>query len=139
MKISTTSEFLSTHGKGLYEITNLLQKTIQASGLSEGLATIFLRHTSASLLLFENADPTAASDLLVFLEKLVPENSTHFKHTAEGPDDMTSHIRMALTRSSESIPFKNKTPLLGTWQGIFLFEHRHAPHRREIIIQLLGT
>jgi secondary thiamine-phosphate synthase enzyme len=98
-----------------------------------------VRHTSASLVIFENADPTAAKDLISFFERLVPESGTGYLHTLEGPDDMTSHIRMSLTRTSEVIPISNGRMTLGTWQGIYLFEHRRAPHTREIAVNILGT
>lgn len=129
---------LATRGKGLYEITEHAAQAVRTSGVWEGTATIFVRHTSASLVIFENADPTAARDLVQWFETLVPEDSAGFLHTLEGPDDMTSHIRMALTRTSEVIPIVEGRLALGTWQGIFLFEHRRAPHRREIVVSSVG-
>ena len=129
---------IPTTGKGTYEITKKIHNFLSKSGLTDGLATIFCRHTSCSLVLMENADLTARKDLDRFMEDLVPEDYPHFSHTLEGKDDMPSHIRMALTRSSEAIPFSNKHLLLGTWQGIFLWEHRTKPHSRELIIHFQG-
>lgn len=127
-----------TSGKGTYEITQSVSNFLNKSVLKEGLVTIFCRHTSCSLVLMENADPSARKDLDQFMEDLVPENYPHFSHTLEGRDDMPSHIRMALTRSAETIPFSNHHLLLGTWQGIFLWEHRRTPHTRELIINFQG-
>lgn len=129
---------ISTQGKGTYEITREIQAVVTKSGFSEGLANIFVQHTSCSLCLMENADPSARQDLHAYFDRLVPENERYFVHTAEGPDDMPSHIRAVLTRSSETIPVANGRLLLGTWQGVFLFEHRRAPHARRVVITLLG-
>ncbi len=138
--ISTTQTFtVPTRGKGLTEITDEVAKIVTSSGVKDGTATIFIRHTSASLVIFENADPSAAQDLLTFFERLVPEDTTGYVHTLEGADDMTSHIRMVLTRTSEVIPIGEGKLMLGTWQGIFLFEHRRAPHRREIVVNVMGS
>ncbi len=127
-----------THGKGTSEITRDTAAIVARSGIRSGTVTVFVRHTSASLVIMENADPSARRDLEMFFEKLVPENTPWFIHTAEGPDDMPSHIRMALTRSSEVIPVINSRMALGTWQGIFLFEHRRTPHHREIAVSVVG-
>jgi secondary thiamine-phosphate synthase enzyme len=138
--ISHTLEIeVPTRGKGLYEITGDLHRAVRESKVGDGVATVFVRHTSASLVVFENADPSAARDLEMFFERLVPEDSPGFTHTLEGPDDMTSHIRMALTRTSESIPIAGGRLALGTWQGVFLFEHRCAPHVRRLAINLTGA
>ncbi|MBV9491364.1 MAG: YjbQ family protein, partial [Verrucomicrobia bacterium] len=119
-----SAEFsISTKGQGTYEITDRVAEVVRLSEIRTGLATVFVRHTSASLILFENADPTARRDLEAFLKRLVPEGSDYFVHTLEGPDDMPSHIRMVLTRTSESIPVMEGTLRLGTWQGLFLYEH----------------
>jgi secondary thiamine-phosphate synthase enzyme len=134
----TESFEVATRGKGTYGITSRVEALLGASGITTGLATVFLPHTSASLVLYENADPTARSDLHRFFEDLVPEDHPGLLHTAEGPDDSTSHLRMALTRSSESIPVAGGRLQLGTWQGIYLFEHRSAPHRRTVTVSLLG-
>lgn len=127
-----------THGKGTTEITRETAAIVSRSGVRNGAVTVFVRHTSASLVIMENADPSARRDLEKFFEKLVPEDTPWFIHTQEGPDDMPSHIRMALTRTSEVIPVINGRMALGTWQGIFLFEHRRAPHHREIAVSVTG-
>lgn len=129
---------LRTHRQGTYEITDQARNALRESGLTKGTLTVFCRHTSCSLVLMENADPSARHDLEAFLNRLVPDNDPHFTHTYEGPDDMPSHIKTALTRSSETIPFSDGTLLLGTWQGIFLWEHRTAPHSRSLIITAVG-
>ena len=129
---------LRTRGKGTYEITREVASIFGRSGISTGTVAVFVKHTSASLVIMENADPSARRDLEVFFDKLVPEDTPWFVHTMEGPDDMPSHIRMALTRTSEVIPVMNGRMTLGTWQGIFLFEHRRAPHHREIIVSVVG-
>lgn len=138
MKSLTESFRVATRGKGLTEITREVEQVVSRADIQSGLACVWVRHTSASLVTFENADPSAARDLEAFFERLVPEDATGFQHTLEGPDDMTSHIRMVLTRTSETIPIQNGTLALGTWQGLFLFEHRRAPHRREIVINVTG-
>ena len=129
---------MQSSGKGTYEITREVEEGVRESGLTDGLASVFVRHTSCSLVLMENADPTARQDLERFMDDLVPDDYPHFIHTYEGPDDMPSHIKMALTRSSETIPFANGRLLLGTWQGIFLWEHRVAPHSRKITLTCVG-
>lgn len=129
---------VETKGKGTYEITDQVARLVAQSSLTAGTVTVFVRHTSASLVLMENADPSARTDLEAFFDRLVPEDSDYFIHTCEGPDDMPSHIRMALTRTSEVIPLLEGRMALGTWQGIFLFEHRHARHRREIVVTVVG-
>ena len=138
--IAVTESFqVPTRGKGTYEITGEVASLLKRSGITTGLATVFLQHTSASLVIYENADPTARADLHRFFEDLVPEDNPDLIHTAEGPDDSTSHLRMALTRTSESIPVAEGRLQLGTWQGIYLFEHRSAPHRRTVSVSLLGV
>lgn len=127
-----------THGKGTIEITREIAAIVSRSGIRSGTVTVFVRHTSASLVIMENADPSARRDLELFFEKLVPEDTPWFSHTLEGPDDMPSHIRMALTRTSEVIPIIHGRMTLGTWQGVFLFEHRRAPHHREIAVSVVG-
>jgi len=134
-----SAEFsLQTRGKGTYEITDEVRRAVAAAGVQTGTITIFVQHTSASLVIMENADPSARTDLEAFFDHLVPEDTPYFIHTYEGPDDMPSHIRMALTRSSEVIPVINGRATLGTWQGVFLFEHRRAPHTRKISIAVVG-
>ncbi len=127
-----------TKGKGTYEITGEIEGVVRHSGIRTGTATIFLQHTSASLVIFENADHSARVDLEKFFERLVPEDTDYFVHTSEGADDSTSHIKMVLTRSSEVIPIAAGKLQLGTWQGIFLFEHRRAPHRRSVVVTVIG-
>ena len=139
MKAITESFDVQTRGKGTYEITDQVESLLRASGIRTGLATVFVRHTSASLVIYENADPTARADLHRFFEDLVPEDHPGLIHTTEGPDDSTSHLKMALTRTSESVPIADGRLTLGTWQGIYLFEHRDAPHRRTVTVSLLGV
>lgn len=129
---------ISTHRQGLTEISAAVEESLAKSNLQNGLISAFCRHTSCSLILMENADPTARGDLEKWINKLVPPGQTFFEHTLEGPDDMPSHIKMALTRTSEQIPFNNAKLLWGTWQGLYLWEHRSAPHRREIVITAIG-
>jgi secondary thiamine-phosphate synthase enzyme len=129
---------IRTRGKGLHEITGEVERAAGGSGIGDGIVTVFVRHTSASLVIMENADPSARRDLEVFFEKLVPDDTPWFSHTLEGPDDMPSHIRMALTRTGETIPLRGGRMLLGTWQGIYLFEHRAMPHQREIVVTVMG-
>lgn len=124
--------------KGTREITDEVARVVTASGIRSGIATVFCRHTSCSLVIMENADPSARRDLEAWFDRLVPENDPHFEHTLEGPDDMPSHIKMALTRTSETVPFTAGRLLLGTWQGIFLWEHRRAPHAREVVVTVIG-
>lgn len=127
-----------TSGKGTYEITDDVARLVRQSGVETGLVTVFVRHTSASLIIFENADPSARTDLDEYFERLVPEDGDYFTHTLEGPDDMTSHIRATLTATSLGIPIADGRMQLGTWQGIFVFEHRCAPHRRQIAVSVIG-
>jgi secondary thiamine-phosphate synthase enzyme len=129
---------ISTDGIGTYEITDQVSQSVAKSRVKTGVAAILIRHTSASLVLFENADPSARADLERFLRRLVPENSAYFTHTLEGPDDMPSHIRMVLTRSSESIPIAAGKLQLGTWQGLFVYEHRHDPMERALSVSIIG-
>lgn len=140
MVIAETGAFeVVTQGKGTYEISDEVAEVVRCSGISEGNVTVFVRHTSASLVIMENADPSARRDLEEFFERLVPEDSDYFVHTMEGPDDMPSHIRMALTRTSEVIPVMRGRMALGTWQGVFLFEHRRASQKREIVVSVVGA
>ncbi|MDQ2918756.1 MAG: secondary thiamine-phosphate synthase enzyme YjbQ [Verrucomicrobiota bacterium] len=127
-----------TKGKGTYEITHKIAGVVKRSGIRIGTATVFLQHTSASLVIFENADRSARVDLEKYFERLVPEDADYFVHTSEGPDDSTSHIKMVLTRTSEVIPVAEGQLQLGTWQGVFLFEHRRAPHKRRVVITVIG-
>jgi len=127
-----------TSGPGLYEITPGAKSFVREAGISCGLLTVFARHTSCSLILGENADPDVPRDLGEFFARLVPEGMDWLRHTAEGPDDMPAHIRAALTANSIGIPVSGAQLLLGTWQGIFLFEHRRAPHNRQVVLHLAG-
>lgn len=139
MKAITHAFVIGTRGKGTYEITPEVARIVRESGVSNGTATVFIQHTSASLIIYENADPSARTDLHEFFERLVPEDQDYFVHTDEGSDDMPSHLRMVLTRTSEVIPIAQGRMQLGTWQGIFLFEHRRAPHRRTVVVTVLGV
>lgn len=127
---------IATRGPGLYEFTHDVARWLDASGLRDGLLTLFVRHTSASLVVQENADPDVQRDLQAFLNRLVPEGDPLYAHVLEGPDDMPAHVRAALTQTQLSIPVKAGRMVLGTWQGIYLFEHRDRPHRREIVLHL---
>ena len=138
MGVFTKDWSLKTKGKGTYEITDSVSDALNESGLKQGIVSVFVNHTSCSLVLMENADPTARVDLERFMDDLVPDDYPYFVHTMEGPDDMSSHIKMCLTRSSENLPFSNGRLDLGTWQGIFLWEHRVTPHNRKLVITVLG-
>jgi secondary thiamine-phosphate synthase enzyme len=126
-----------TRGPGLYECTDALEAFVRASSVSDGLVTCFIRHTSASLVIQENADPDVQKDLQDFFAYLA-KSGPRFRHTAEGPDDMPSHIRSALTQTSIGIPLHKGRLVLGTWQGLYVFEHRDAPHRREVTLHVIG-
>jgi len=138
MEIFKIDRQIKTSGKGLYEISNIVSDGLHSSGFSDGMVNIFVQHTSCSLVLMENADPSARKDLELFMDALVPENYAGFTHTYEGADDMPSHIKMVLTRSSENIPFSQKNLQLGTWQGIFLWEHRVHTYYRKLIFSYFG-
>jgi secondary thiamine-phosphate synthase enzyme len=138
LRVHTEPITVRTAGKGTYEITNQISEVLTRSGIVAGTLTVFVQHTSCSLIIMENADPTARRDLEKFFDRLVPENASYFEHNDEGADDMPSHIRMVLTRSSEVIPISDSRMQLGTWQGIFLFEHRQAAHRRNAVITVIG-
>jgi secondary thiamine-phosphate synthase enzyme len=137
--IAHTDRFtIGTRGKGTYEITSEVARIVGESRIVTGVATVFIQHTSASLVIYENADLSARKDLHAFFDHLVPENAGYFVHVAEGADDMPSHLRMTLTRTSEVIPIASGALQLGTWQGIFLFEHRRAAHQRNIVVTVMG-
>ncbi len=127
---------VSTKGKGLQEITGEVNRAVATAGVDEGLCTVFIQHTSASLIIQENADPSARRDLEAWIDRHVPENDPAHTHTAEGPDDMPAHIKAVLTATSLSIPVVGGRLALGTWQGIFLWEHRAARHRRRIVLHI---
>ena len=127
---------INTRGQGLYEFTDQLQRLVEHSGLSEGLCTLLIQHTSASLTIQENADPSARQDLERWINRLVPERDSLYTHTLEGDDDMPAHIKSALTSISLSIPFSRGRLMLGTWQGVYCWEHRHGNHRRTVAVHL---
>ena len=129
---------ISTAGKGLNEFTRSVRGFVAGSGIGKGVLTVFVRHTSCSLLIQENADPDVQVDLEGYFRRLVPEGMEWLNHTTEGPDDMPAHIRAALTQTSLSIPVIDAQPVLGTWQGIYLFEHRSRPHRRQVVLHVIG-
>lgn len=129
---------VATRGAGLTEITQELEAFVRRSGVDDGLVTAFCRHTSCSLLIQENADPDVQRDLITFFRKLVPEGMDWVVHDAEGPDDMPAHIKSALTQTSLGIPVSGGRPVLGSWQGLYLFEHRARPHRRQVVLHLIG-
>jgi secondary thiamine-phosphate synthase enzyme len=129
---------LSVGGQGLYDVTHKVEEVVASSGVTDGLVTLFVRHTSASLLIQENADPSVRRDLEAWLNRLVPEHDDLYTHTIEGPDDMPAHIKGALTATSLSIPLMSGALALGTWQGIYLWEHRHRRGDRELIVTVLG-
>ncbi len=138
MSVYTKQIEISAPGKSTVEFTDSIHEGLCASGLSEGCVTVFCCHTSCSLVIMENADPSARRDLERFIDRLVPENDPDFTHTYEGADDMPSHIKMALTRTVEVIPFVNGQLCLGTWQGVFLWEHRARSHSRRIVLSYQG-
>lgn len=138
MRQATKEITIPTDGQALYEFTRHLRAFIAESGMDTGLVTAFVRHTSASLLIQENADADVQVDMLGFFRRLVPEGMTWLIHTMEGPDDMPAHIKSALTQTSIGIPVIGGRPVLGTWQGIYLFEHRHNPHRRSVVLHIIG-
>lgn len=129
---------IDTRGKGLYEFTAPLARWVEACGAGAGLLTLFVRHTSASLLIQENADPDVRHDLEAFFARLVPEGDARYQHRLEGPDDMPAHIRSALTQTHLAIPIMQGRLALGTWQGVYLYEHRRAPQQREVVAHLLS-
>ena len=139
LKQTSTTLVVETRGRGLVDFTRAVSSWVAQSGFETGLLTLFVRHTSASLLIQENADPDVRGDLERFFARLVPDGDTLFRHQDEGPDDMPAHIRTALTAVSLAIPLDGGRLMLGTWQGIYLWEHRMRPHRREVAAHLLGT
>ncbi|MDQ2900231.1 MAG: secondary thiamine-phosphate synthase enzyme YjbQ [Acidobacteriota bacterium] len=138
MKQFTRELHVQTRGKGLYELTREAESWANGLHLTTGLLTLFIQHTTASLTIQENADPDVIRDLNEFFGRLVKENETWYRHMAEGPDDMTSHIRAALTQTQISVPLHEGRLALGTWQGVYVFEHRAAPHRRSVVLHMVG-
>lgn len=137
MKQSVHKLEISTRGQGLYEFTAAINEWIARQKMQTGLLTVFCRHTSASLLIQENADPTVRRDIKAYFDRIAPEDGP-YEHNYEGPDDMPAHLKTALTQVQLSVPVVNGRPVLGTWQGVYLFEHRAHPHRREIVLHLIG-
>lgn len=129
---------VQTRGRGTFDVTDDVQRIVAKSGVTDGLCTVFLHHTSASIVICENADPDVRRDLDAFMARLVPDGDRLFVHTAEGPDDMPAHVRTILTQSSLSIPVAGGRCDLGTWQGLYVWEHRTAPHRRRITVTVVG-
>jgi secondary thiamine-phosphate synthase enzyme len=138
MMQSTTTIEIATRGPGLYEFTRDLNAFVEGAGVQTGLLTAFCWHTSASLLIQENADDDVKTDLLGFFRRIAPEGMDWIVHRTEGPDDMPAHIKAALTQTSVGIPVMDGVPVLGMWQGIYLFEHRSRPHRRQVVLHLIG-
>lgn len=138
MKQSLHRIVVETRGRGLVDVTRQVSGWVAARSIATGLLTVYCRHTSASLLIQENADPDVRADLETFFTRLVPDGAPEYRHDVEGPDDMPAHIRTALTQTQLSIPVEGGQPVLGTWQGIYLFEHRTSPHRRELVLHLIG-
>ena len=128
-----------TRGRGLHDVTEGVRECVARAGIETGLCVVYCPHTSASLLVQESASPDAARDLLAWLERLAPDGDPRYTHDAEGPDDMAAHLRSAVTRTSESIPVTRGALALGTWQGVFLVEHRAAPHRRALVVHVVGV
>jgi secondary thiamine-phosphate synthase enzyme len=138
MSAKSNSFTVNTGGRGTFEVTRQVQDAVASSGIREGLCTVFIHHTSASLIINENADPDVQRDLDAFLSRLVPDGDSLYVHTMEGPDDMPAHVRSALTQTSLSIPVSEGRADLGTWQGVFLWEHRHRGHRRRVTVTVVG-
>jgi secondary thiamine-phosphate synthase enzyme len=138
MRQSTHRLAVSTRGKGFYEITSDVASWLSQQNIQTGLLTVFVQHTSASLVIQENADPDVVRDLETFFSGLAPEDNRFYTHTSEGPDDMPAHIRAALTQTQLSIPVTGGQMCLGTWQGIYVFEHRRQPHQRGVVLHVLG-
>ncbi len=138
MSIASRSFVIETRGRGTVDVTDRVQSAVREAGVDSGLCTVFVHHTSASVILCENADDSVRHDLERFVARLVPDGDPLFEHTAEGPDDMPAHVRTILTTSSISIPIAEGRCDLGTWQGIYLWEHRRAPHRRRVTVTVVG-
>ncbi|AVF04721.1 MULTISPECIES: secondary thiamine-phosphate synthase enzyme YjbQ [Devosia] len=138
MQQAIDSHIVETRGQGLFEVTRTLRSFVANTRIETGLVTAYVRHTSCSLLIQENADPDVQTDMTGFFGRLVPEGMDWLVHTTEGPDDMPAHIKAALTQTSIGIPVSGGRPVLGTWQGLYLFEHRRRPHRRELVFHIIG-
>jgi secondary thiamine-phosphate synthase enzyme len=129
---------ISTGGRGTYDLSRQVQDAVKASGINTGLCHVFIRHTSASLMICENADPAVMRDMETFMSRQVPDGDPMFTHTAEGPDDMPAHVRSVLTQTDLNVPVSEGRCALGTWQGIYLWEHRVAPHNRKVLLTISG-
>jgi secondary thiamine-phosphate synthase enzyme len=136
--IRQSETVVGTRGRGTYDITSEIQAAVRVTGIETGLCHVFIRHTSASLMLCENADPDVRRDLETFMQRIAPDGDPDFVHTAEGPDDMPAHVRSVLTSSELTIPVRDGRCALGTWQGVYLWEHRTAPHRRSVVVTVQG-
>ena len=139
LRQARTSRTVDTPGRGLHEITPEVLRWVVSTGIADGVLTVFVRHTSASLLIQENADPDVRGDLNRLFARLVPDGDALFRHRDEGPDDMPAHVRAALTATTLSIPVHEGRPVLGTWQGVYVWEHRLRGHRREVVLHLIGA
>ncbi len=139
MKMHQDEIVVPTSGRGMVEVSEAVRGVVRAAGVTTGLCVVYCRHTSCSLVIQENADPSARRDLEDWLERLAPEGDPRYTHTAEGPDDMPSHLRAAVTKTQETIPVRDGGLVLGTWQGIFLAEHRARPHRRTLVVHVQGA
>ncbi len=139
MKMHQETVGIASRGRGLIDVSDEVRRVVRAAGVRTGLCVVYCRHTSCSLVIQENADPSARRDLEAWFERLAPEGDPQYTHTAEGPDDMPSHLRSAVTSTSESVPVVDGDLALGTWQGIFLAEHRARPHRRTLVVHVMGT
>ncbi len=129
---------IETRGRGTYDLSRDIQQLVESAGVTTGICHVFIRHTSASLMLCENADPAVMRDLETFMSRLAPDGDPSFTHTAEGPDDMPAHVRSVLTQSDLNLPVRDGRCSLGTWQGVYLWEHRYAPHTRQVIVTING-
>lgn len=138
MAVHQATLSIKTPGRGLFEFTDAVAFEVARSGIATGIASVHCMHTSCSLVIMENADPSARADLAAWMDRLVPDGDKLFSHDAEGPDDMPAHIKMSLTRTSETIPVSDGRMRLGTWQGLFLWEHRSAPHNRTVVVTVVG-
>ena len=139
MRVFNESFHIATPGRGVTNITDAVQAQVAQADVDSGLATVFVHHTSASLMISENADPDVITDLEAFMSRLVPDGDPLYRHTAEGPDDMPAHVRAVLTQPGLTIPVRSRRCDLGTWQGIYLWEHRHHPHHRRITVSIVGS
>jgi secondary thiamine-phosphate synthase enzyme len=139
MKCASRIHRVATTGRGLYDITDELRRFVGETGVRSGLCNVFVRHTSASIIIQENADPAVQRDLERWMGRLAPEGDRRYEHDDEGPDDMPAHLRAAVTRTSEAVPIVDARPLLGTWQGVYLWEHRHHGHNRDVVLTVIGT